>query len=353
MATLYVVSTESYTGKSAICLGLALRWRTQGRKPGYMKPVGLPTRRVNGARTDEDAWFIWRELDIEEPWEQACPVLLSQELVARPLSEERVDLSNRVVEAHKRLAASYMPLIVEGPASLLKGRSLGLHVPRLIELTGAKALLVNRYQDDLGLDAIVHVQDMLGDRLLGVIVNETPSHRGNAVKESLTPFLSRRGLQLFGVLLQDRLLTAISVGELADLLSARVLCAPEKLDELVENFLVGAMHVDAALKHFRRKPNKAVITGGDRADIQMAALDTSTRCLILTGNLYPSAPVLGRAAELGVPVLLVSHDTLTTTERVEQAVGRIYLSNARQVKHLEELVEEHIDLVGLETAIGM
>lgn len=271
----------------------------------------------------------------------------------RPLTEEPVDLSARVVEAHGRLAANYAPLILEGPASLLKGKSLGLHASRLIELTKAKALLVNRFQDDLGLDAIVGAQEMLGKRLLGVVVNGTPPHRVDAVRELLAPFLSRRDLQLVGVLPQDRLLMAISVGELADLLGANVLCAPEKLDELVENFLVGAMHVDAALRHFRRKPNKAVITGGDRADIQMAALDTSTRCLILTGNLYPSAPVLGRAAELGVPVLLVSHDTLSATERVDQAMERIYLSSDKQVQRLEKLIRDHIDLVALKAALGL
>ena len=37
--------------------------------------------------------------------------------------------------------------------------------------------------------------------------------------------------------------------------------------------LVGAMSVESALSYFRRKPNKAVITGGDRADIQLAALE--------------------------------------------------------------------------------
>jgi len=59
--------------------------------------------------------------------------------------------------------------------------------------------------------------------------------------------------------------------------------------------MVGAMNVDSALAHFRRQPNKAVITGGDRPDIQLAALETSTRCLILTGNLPPNPLIIGRA----------------------------------------------------------
>ena len=65
---------------------------------------------------------------------------------------------------------------------------------------------------------------------------------------------------------------------------------------------VGAMTADAALSRFRRSSNKAVITGGDRTDIQLAALETSTTCLILTGNLRPSPLVIKQAEEFGIAV---------------------------------------------------
>ena len=98
-----------------------------------------------------------------------------------------------------------------------------------------------------------------------------------------------------------------------------MLCAGDKLDQLAEHFSIGAMNVDAALRFFRRVPNKAVITGGDRADIQLAALQTSTRCLILTGDLYPNERILTRAEEMGVPVVLVSQDTSTVAANLRAA----------------------------------
>ena len=101
----------------------------------------------------------------------------------------------------------------------------------------------------------------------------------------------------------------------------------------------------AALRHFQRKANKAVITGGDRGDIQLAALETSTRCLILTGNLRPSVRVLGKAAEKGVPMILVRDDTLATTERVEAAIGHVRLSSPKQVARLRETRSEYQALV--------
>ena len=109
--------------------------------------------------------------------------------------------------------------------------------------------------------------------------------------------------------------------------------------------MLGAMGSAAALRHFQRKANKAVITGGDRGDIQLAALETSTRCLILTGNLRPNVRVLGKAAEGGIPMILVKEDTLTTTGRVEAAIGHVRLSSPKQVARIRESKSEYQALV--------
>ena len=124
-------------------------------------------------------------------------------------------------------------------------------------------------------------------------------------------------------------------------------------DELVEHMLVGAMSVESALSYFRRKPNKAVITGGDRADIQLAALETSTRCLILTGNIYPSPAVINRAEELCVPVLLTRLDTLATIEIIENFFGKSRFQQPQKVERFSELMGEHFDFAGLYKALGV
>ena len=74
-----------------------------------------------------------------------------------------------------------------------------------------------------------------------------------------------------------------------------------------------------------------MITGGDRPDIQLAALETSTKCLILTGNLHPSPIILNRAEELGVPMILVGQDTMTAMQTIEKFFGR---SRFHQIKKL-------------------
>ncbi|MFO8101505.1 MAG: DRTGG domain-containing protein [Dehalococcoidia bacterium] len=114
----------------------------------------------------------------------------------------------------------------------------------------------------------------------------------------------------------------ISINELAECLEGEILNLPEKSGEMVENLMVGAMCVDPAPLYFNVKSNKAVITRGDRADIQMGALNTPTKCLILTGGTRPIPSVMQMAEEKGVPILVVGKDTPTVLDDLEQSMGK-------------------------------
>jgi BioD-like phosphotransacetylase family protein len=87
-----------------------------------------------------------------------------------------------------------------------------------------------------------------------------------------------------------------------------------------------------------------VITSGDRADIQLAALETSTTCLILTSNLRPSPLIVKQADEFGIPVLLVRTNTLKTVEAIECIFGKTRLGQVTKIQRFETLLAEHINL---------
>jgi hypothetical protein len=95
-----------------------------------------------------------------------------------------------------------------------------------------------------------------------------------------------------------------------------------------------------------------VVTGGDRPDIQLAALQTSTRGLVLTGGLHPSAVILKRAQELGIPVLLVGGDTLSVVEEVERLKGRLRVRGEMKIAKARELFAKHVDLARLCDILG-
>ena len=202
------------------------------------------------------------------------------------------------------------------------------------------------------LDGILNMKDRVPEQFAGVIFNRVPAGVARRIDQAVRPFLKSRGVDVLGIIADDSVLNAIPVSDLVPALGAQVLCCEDKLDGLIEHFSVGAMTVDAALSYFRRFPNKAVIVGGDRADIQLAALETSTRCMILTGDLYPNERILTRAEEAGVPVLLAPMETSAVVAACEELHGWLSLHNEAKIARANELVAKNVDWDLLGAKVG-
>jgi BioD-like phosphotransacetylase family protein len=342
--TLYFVSTTPYSGKSAICLALALVLRDDGVSVSYMKPLGASLMRFGDDYVDEDAYVAYGALGIDAPWECGSPVLLTDDLRAAPLAGPVEGLEAKITQALACISRGQDVVMMEGLGRTFDGQALGFPATRIAELADAAVISIIAYRPDLDLDSILFTQQLFGDRLIGVVINGAPPRLLEKTASQVEPFMDRHGLHLLGVLSRDPILRSVSVGELAQELGGRVLCAEDHLGELVETFSLGAMTGDAAFRFFQRKANKAVITGGDRSDVIMAALRTCTRCLVLTGNLRPHVRVLGAAADQGVPMILVKEDTLTTTEKVERAIGHVRLSSPKQIARLKETKSDYREM---------
>ncbi len=353
MKTLYITSGETFSGKSAMCVGLGVRFRKDNLKVGYMKPVNVNTQIVEGLPFDEDVAFAKQVFDMPEPIDLVCPVALTPAKLEQQLRGPEVNYESRLQEAFARVSAGRDVMVLEGGRSLREGYIAGLPPLRVVELVDAQVLGVLRWDESLMVDRALTAQNYFKDRLMGVVINSTSRAQMEYVQDVVVSYLTRHGLKTFGVLPKDQLLLAPSVRELAEGLHAEILCAADRVDELVEHMLVGAMSVDSALSYFRRKPNKAVITGGDRADIALAALETSTRCLILTGHLFPSPAVLNRAEELRVPVLLCNLDTLSAVDVIDEYFGRSRFQQPQKIQRFTALLEEHLNFTDLYASLGI
>jgi hypothetical protein len=353
MATLYVTSPETFSGKSAMCVGLGKRFIRDGYRVGYMKPVSTNATRTGGVCIDEDAEFMRQTFNLSEPSGMLAPICLDAADVEAILRGDRDNFTQRLQESFARVAEDKDVMILEGGSSLTEGSMFGLPTPEVSQLLGARELVVVKYDTVSVVDDILGSKAVLRTSMMGAVINAVPRPKLDFVHNTVVPFLEQRGVKVYAVLPQERILLSISVRELAQVLGGELLCCAEHIDELVENLMVGAMSVDSALSHFRRKPNKAVITGGDRPDIQLAALETSTKCLILTGNLQPSPIILGRAEEVGVPMILVRKDTLTTVEIIEQFFGKTRFHQEKKIQRFERLLEANLDFAGLYADLGI
>lgn len=352
MVNLYVASIEPYSGKTSLCLALGLHYKAKGLKVKYMKPVYVLGVK-GGEPVSSDADFVRRELGLTEPVEWLSPLLLGPDTWEEALKAPQSKWTEKIVQAHQSLSRDCDLMILGGVRDMNEGYALKLAVRHIAALLDAKVLLLVNYRPSLPWDGILAAKDSLEGRLIGIVVNNIPERLLEEVNGQMRRFSEHYRLPVLSILPEAKLLSSISVGELVKLLNGEMLGTTEKDQELVENFSVGAMNVETALTYFRRTPNKAVITGGDRADIQMAALETDTKCLVLTGNLYPTPAVLAQAVDRGVPIIVVSTDTLTTVRKVEDELGHIRLHHERQIRLLREMVDNHVDFATLSKVLGL
>lgn len=349
--TLLIGSAEPYSGKSALVLGVAQWLKSRGISFRYSKPLATSLERQcqpSDRLFDDDAHLIGDML-------QLAPRDLIPSLAASAAAGQLdcADLGQAMERDYfpalqKELEASTARVtIMEGPGSLAEGCCFGLHLPALATRLGAPVLLIHPWQGSTSLEPLLDAVDRLEGRAMGVVLNAVDPEVVPSLRRDLEPLLKRFNLPLLGVLPRSPLLRSVSVRELSQRLNAEVLCCPERLDLLVETLSIGAMSVNSAMQVFRRQRNMAVVTGADRTDIQLAALEASTQCLILTGASSPLPELITRAGELEVPLLKVSKDTLNTVALVERAFGHVRLHEPVKASFALRLIQENCDFTPL------
>jgi uncharacterized protein len=344
---LVVGSLEAYSGKSATILGVAHQLQSQGLDIAYWKPVG-----GGEVETDSDLAFIAQTLGLKPDRVHPTLLNLDSERVQKRFAEvQPVDYDHQLQQ--QLMVPTGDLVILEGAGTLEEGRLFKLSLPQVANAVDGSILLVTRFHSLLVVDGLLAAQQRLGDRLLGVVINDVPADHIESVNANLRPFLEAQGIPVFGVLPSSTLLQSVSVAELVHKLDAEVLCCADRLDLMVESLTIGAMNVNSALRYFRQRHNMAVVTGGDRSDLQLAALETSTQCLILTGHMAPTEAILSRAIEVEIPILSVDLDTLTTVERIDRAFGQVRLHEPVKVECIYQMTEEHLDSDRLLAALGL
>ena len=338
---LLIASSEPYTGKSATILGIAHQLQKRNIKLGYGKPIGTCFNSCDTLRDEQDLQFITQTLNLSPSQVKSPLLLLNEKTILEYVGKEN-NYEDQLLEYCESIEADLM--LLEGAGNLTQGNLFNLSAEEIAQKIDASVLLVVKYEPLLIIDQILAAKKSLGNRLLGVLINSIPHEQLDVLENTIKPFFKSQNIDILGMLPTDRLLQSVSVRELVSQLKAKVLCREDRLDLMVESLTVGAMNVNSALEYFRQRQNMAVVTGSDRTDLQLAALESSTNCLILTGHTPPQQLILARAEDLEIPILTVDFDTLTSVEIIDNAFGRVRLHETIKVECVQNLIEEHFNI---------
>ena len=345
--TIYVLGER---GKTALIYGLLKKLSQEGYRVGYFKPISKARYRLPSLKyVDPDVVAIKDALGLAEPLEVLSPVTITRGFIE--LRAEIDNVRKLIIDSFTRVSEGKDFVVVEGYPEPEILSSIGLPPTELAKAFNAKSILV---VDVKSRDVVDEVLDRVylhkcffeyhNASLSGVILNNIPIYFAERVSDIIAPAIKSMGLEVYGAVTERPRLLAPTVRDIVEALNAEVLENKDKLSNIVEDVLVGAMTPSAALRWFRRAVNAAIVTGGDRTDLILAALESKPSVVILTGNLYPDVGVLIKAKEVGIPLLLVPYDTYTTVERLRE-VQSIVTADSLKLKEREilDVIEKEID----------
>jgi len=357
--TIFKATTEPYSGKSIIALGIVNMLLAKARKVGYFKPI------INDdpkGKRDVDIETIVHHFGLPIAYDDTY-AFTRQQAMRQMEGENRGDLINTVIRKVKKLEETYDFTVIEGSDYLGEGTAFefetnvsiakNLNAPVVMVISGENkttAQIVNTAQTVLRNFKSREVQ------VLAVVANKVKKSMVDDVQLLLSSQLN--GGTILSVIPEDKNLQNPTMKEIHEQLGGKLLFGEKQLTNQVDNFVTGAMHLPHFLNHIVE--NVLIVTPGDRGDIIIGALQAGISVnypkiagIVLTAGIEPEEPVIRLLDGLQtvLPIISVKEGTFQTTALLGSIKSRISSDNTKKIQLAISTFEKYVDVNKLDEKI--
>ncbi|MBE9521555.1 MAG: AAA family ATPase, partial [Proteobacteria bacterium] len=339
--SLFITATEARSGKSLIALGVMEILMRKIDRVGFFRP--LINTDPNLKDLDNDINLISTHFNLEFPYERMYGYTATEANNMISLGRE-AEILDGIIKKYNELKETCDFVLCEGTDFTSSSAAFELDISAEISKNlGSPVLLVsNAYQKSMD-DTLRFIEMALesleekGCQTIATIVNRIDTQDG----EEIIKLLKERSLtkkQLVYAIPNEESLGNSTVGEIAAILGAEVLCGEEELNRHVHNFTVAAMQLRNFLT--RIEQGSLIITPGDREDVLIACLAAVSSSsmeniagILLTGGLKPEKTIwnLIKGFSRMVPILSVKENTFPTATLVDKIHAIISPEDDRKI----------------------
>jgi BioD-like phosphotransacetylase family protein len=343
----YLCSLKERAGKSFLSIGFIQKLQKEGKKFAYFKPIGCP-KGAFSLKSDKDIDFILRTVyKNKDPYDTVCPISIPDTYYIDLIdADKKVEYLEKIKSTYEIITKAVDYIIIEGAPSVRKFVRVGIDDISIAKALGIKDLIyVSPESSDNCIDNIFFIKNYFEFRevnLAGVIFNNIDFEYIPRIRELQKEHIDKYNIPVIGIIERSVQLFSPRVMEVLEAIGGELVneAATDGLKNTVEMIIIGAMNAQAALKYLRQVKKAAVITGGDRADLALAALNEDVSVLILTGFIQPDVKVVNVANEKKIPIILSPSDTYTTIRNLERLKPGI---QDDEIQEVLDLMESQID----------
>jgi phosphate acetyltransferase len=365
--SIYITSSEGYTGKSTVALGVLDLMARQVRRVGVFRPIVRSHDEPSGSAAPA------RDYVLEMLHSRASADLTYEQCVGVTYDAVHEDpeasLAQIVSRFHEVGAACDAVVVlgsdytdVGGPTELAFNARIAanLGTPVLLVLSGH-----DREPGDVRQLAEVCLAELGANhaRTFGVIANRCRPGDLDEVRGALVGLAASAGSHPLPswALPEDELLSSPTVAELQRAVGGTLIVGEEDLlAREATHVLVGAMNLEHLLDHL--SDGALVMTAGDRSEIVIGLLAAhaapsypSLAGLVVTGGQYPPSSIARLIDDLdpALPVVATSLDTFEAASRAHRTRGRVSLASPAKIDTALALFERFAAADGLGAALDV
>jgi uncharacterized protein len=351
----FIAATRQNDGKTTTSLGLIAALQQHFPRVGYIKPVGQRFVEIEEQKIDEDTVLMDAVYQLNCPLVDMSPIAVEPDFTRKYLEAGRNDaLVKKIQNAFDRVAWEKDFVLCEGSGHAGVGAVFDLSNAQVAKTLGCKVIIISQGGIGRPIDEVTLSQALFekeGVEVIGVIINKVLQEKLDYITEFARRGLKRKGLELFGVIPHQPILSNPSLGLILEELGAEMLNDPPSntLYALVDDVVVGAMSAQNAIRFF--KQGALLITPGDREDIVLAActsidLQSEDRMagIVLTGGLRPSESVLKVIRTMPIPVLLVKQDSYRVASKVHNLTVKTRPNDVEKISLIRDIIARSVDV---------
>ena len=355
---IYLTTTEPYSGKSLVALGLVNLLASKTEKIAYFKPVISR----EGKERDSTLEMMASHFHLSAPYEDMF-VFTRNEVVRQINAGKEAYIIDTIIDRFKKLQERYDFVVVEGTdfmggstnveftGNISIAKNLGIPVVVIIKGEGKSVLEIV----DTAVSTTKSFLDE-GVQILTVVANKIDGTKEEEIRTKLTKALPA-GI-IVTTLASNKDLGNPTMKEIQESVGGKVLFGEQLLSNQVDTSIVGAMQLHNCLT--RLSKNTLIVTPGDRGDIIIGALQANISKnypkiagMVLTGGLIPEPTILKLIEGLDtvVPIVQVDSGTFKTVNRVANTQSRITTESKDKIALAISLFDKHVDVKVLEKKI--
>jgi phosphate acetyltransferase len=356
---IFIATSESYSGKSIIAIGLVNMLLGKAKKVGYFKPI------INNdpkEKKDDLIATVTEHFDLHVNYEDTYAFTRTKALEMTQ-NKSQGELIDTIICKFKALEEASDFTVIEGSDFIGEGIvfelnaniaiAKNLSAPAIIVITGENKTTAQIVTTAL---TVVHNFRSSDVDVLAVVVNKVNIDQADDVKQLLIIQLQKD--IVVAVIPFEKNLKSPSMKEIGEHMGGTLLFGEEQLNNQADNFITGAMQVPHFLAHL--KENVLIVTPGDRGDIIISALQANLSTsypkvagIILSGGLQPEEPVMRliRGLQSVVPIISVGTGTFKTTAKLDSIQSRITTDNEKKIQLAIDTFEKYVDVKALDEKI--